>query len=43
VIDGGRVAESGSHQELLERGGIYTQLCAMEFRATSPLESTIPR
>lgn len=43
VLDGGRVAESGTHKELLERGGIYTQLCAMEFRATSPLESTIPR
>ncbi len=43
VLDGGRVAESGTHQELLERGGIYTQLCAMEFRAGAPLESSVPR
>lgn len=33
VLDGGRVAESGTHEELIRRGGLYNQLCALEFRA----------
>jgi subfamily B ATP-binding cassette protein MsbA len=39
VLDAGRVAESGTHQELLAAGGLYAQLCALEFRAVGPLES----
>lgn len=39
VLDQGRVAEEGTHSELLERGGLYAQLCALEFRAASPIES----
>lgn len=32
VIDRGRVAERGSHAELLERGGIYARLYRTQFR-----------
>jgi len=31
VIAGGRVAELGTHEELLEQGGIYTMLCRQQF------------
>jgi ATP-binding cassette, subfamily B, bacterial len=31
VIDGGRVAESGSHQELLGQGGLYAELYQEQF------------
>jgi ATP-binding cassette, subfamily B, bacterial len=36
VIDGGRVVESGSHAELLARGGLYARLYAQQFRESSP-------
>lgn len=32
VIDGGEVAERGTHGELLARGGIYASLYALQFR-----------
>lgn len=32
VIDGGRVAEKGTHKELLEKGGIYKELYSLQFR-----------
>jgi subfamily B ATP-binding cassette protein MsbA len=32
VVDGGRVAEQGTHQELLERGGLYSRLYELQFR-----------
>ena len=35
VIENGRVAEQGSHGELLERGGIYRQLHEMQFASES--------
>jgi subfamily B ATP-binding cassette protein MsbA len=33
VLDRGRVAETGSHRELLERGGIYDKLYRIQFAA----------
>ncbi|MEE1278682.1 MAG: ABC transporter ATP-binding protein [Acutalibacteraceae bacterium] len=32
VIDGGLVAESGTHNELIEKGGIYKDLYSLQFR-----------
>jgi subfamily B ATP-binding cassette protein MsbA len=32
VLDGGRVAEIGTHQELLAQGGLYRKLFEMQFR-----------
>lgn len=34
VLDRGRVMELGTHQELLHRGGLYSQLHAMQFSDT---------
>lgn len=31
VIDGGRIVEAGTHAELLERGGMYARLYALQF------------
>jgi subfamily B ATP-binding cassette protein MsbA len=33
VMDGGRIIAEGSHQELLEEGGLYAQLYHQEFAA----------
>jgi ABC-type multidrug transport system fused ATPase/permease subunit len=33
VVDGGRVVEHGSHDELLARGGMYASLYDMQARA----------
>ena len=32
VLDGGRIAETGSHRELLEKGGIYAKLYNIQFK-----------
>ena len=32
VMDAGRLAEQGSHAELLAAGGLYARLHAMQFR-----------
>ena len=31
VLEGGRIVESGSHDKLLENGGLYSRLCALQF------------
>jgi len=37
VLDHGRIVEQGSHQELLEAGGLYARLYQHQFREhTSP-------
>ena len=33
VLEGGRVAEDGTHAELISSGGLYASLAALEFRA----------
>jgi ATP-binding cassette subfamily B protein len=32
VVDDGRIVERGSHEELLERGGLYASLYATQFQ-----------
>ena len=31
VLDHGRIAEEGTHSELVQRGGLYAKLAAMQF------------
>jgi len=33
VLNGGRIVETGTHQELLKEGGLYQKLCQMQFRS----------
>jgi subfamily B ATP-binding cassette protein MsbA len=33
AMDQGRIVESGSHAELIARGGLYARLHAMQFRS----------
>jgi ATP-binding cassette subfamily B protein len=37
VLDEGRIAEQGTHEELIKRGGLYSYLCSMQFN----IEDTI--
>jgi subfamily B ATP-binding cassette protein MsbA len=36
VIDGGEVKETGTHEELLKRGGLYKRLHELQFRPEDP-------
>jgi ATP-binding cassette, subfamily B, bacterial len=40
VMDGGRVVDSGSHAELVARGGLYARLAAMQFDMEPAAAST---
>ncbi len=40
VIDGGRIVESGRHEELLARGGLYADLYETQFRDDRPVDVT---
>ena len=35
ALDAGRIAEMGTHDELLARGGLYARLYQSQFRVTS--------
>lgn len=37
VLDGGRISEVGTHEELVSRGGIYQRLHELQFLETDPL------
>ncbi|MCP2343572.1 ABC transporter ATP-binding protein [Actinomadura rupiterrae] len=37
VVDGGRIRERGTHEELLERDGLYAELCRTQFAAARPM------
>ena len=41
VMDGGRVAETGSHAELIERGGLYARLHRLQFAGEAPGEGAL--
>jgi ATP-binding cassette, subfamily B, bacterial len=36
VMDGGRIVDSGTHAELVARGGLYARLAAMQFDTAAP-------
>ncbi len=37
VMDGGRIVDSGTHDELVARGGLYARLAAMQFGLEEPM------
>lgn len=42
VLDQGRIVDSGTHQELLSRGGVYARLCQMQFEDSMTLGDAGP-
>jgi hypothetical protein len=42
VLDGGTIAERGTHDELLAHGGIYARLYEMQFRDVDMLRDAEP-
>jgi ATP-binding cassette subfamily B protein len=43
VLDGGRIADIGTHDELVARGGLYARLAAMQFGMETAVAETTPR
>ncbi|MBN9195932.1 MAG: ATP-binding cassette domain-containing protein, partial [Microbacterium sp.] len=41
VVDAGRIVESGTHGELIARGGLYAELAAEQLAATRILETEV--
>jgi ATP-binding cassette, subfamily B, bacterial len=42
VMDGGQIVDSGTHAELVERGGLYARLAAMQFDTSAPAAAGAP-
>jgi ATP-binding cassette, subfamily B, bacterial MsbA len=43
VIDGGRIVQEGTHEALLQSGGLYSDLYRTQFRSDGPPESVAQR
>lgn len=42
VIAGGKIVEQGTHDELIEKGGMYSELYSLQFRANTGEKYTAP-
>lgn len=42
VMDGGQIAEQGTHQELMERGGLYAELYRIQFQVQETAADPLP-
>jgi subfamily B ATP-binding cassette protein MsbA len=43
VLEGGRISETGNHEQLLAKGGTYRRLYDIQFRDAQELQSPAPR
>jgi ABC-type multidrug transport system fused ATPase/permease subunit len=41
VLEGGTIRERGTHEELLERRGLYARLYEMQFRDAEPASRAV--